>query len=207
MQKNNRCCGSTESMNIAFSTGVDYQAMYISMYSILTNKSDESQISFHILCDDYFSETEENCVRQMCRHFFTRVFFYRVGGYFKNTTTHIPWINTPTYFRLLLPMLLISEDKCLYLDSDTIALEDLKNLYYTDVSDYFVAGVYAPGYHKTKSRIPDIKTMDNYINAGVLLMNLRNMRECNFTEKAKELVKNNYPSQDQDIINILCYIF
>ena len=49
--------------------------------------------------------------------------------------------------------------------------------------------------------------MDNrleYINAGVLLLNLEKMRECNTQSKFLELVSKNYHHMDQDIINVAC---
>ncbi len=56
--------------------------------------------------------------------------------------------HNTTYYRLLLPKLL-DFDKVIYIDSDTIVLSDLFELYNHDLSDSLVAGELAP-----ESRIP-----------------------------------------------------
>ena len=109
-----------------------------------------------------------------------------------------------------MPELLESEQKVLYLDTDVIVLQDLRELYEYDLEENLVAGVKAYAYpvpdddekerYKKKS---GGKSLDDYINAGVLLMNLYEMRKCNFVEQSMELVGKDLPCQDQDIINIL----
>lgn len=124
---------------------------------------------------------------------------------------HIAHITLPTYYRLLLPQLLEC-DKCIYLDSDVIITGDLRELFDIDIMGYDIAGVIAPSFRNiTESqieehcRITNLPCIDSYINAGVLLMNLVQLRQNHFTEKALPLTENFYPVQDQDIINQLCY--
>ena len=47
--------------------------------------------------------------------------------------------------------------------------------------------------------------MDKYINTGVVLWNLKEMRKDNIVEKFLKILPNNYLMQDQDIMNIVCY--
>ena len=47
--------------------------------------------------------------------------------------------------------------------------------------------------------------MRSYVNAGMLLINLNQIRKDNITQKFMNLLKKNYSSQDQDIINVACY--
>lgn len=117
-------------------------------------------------------------------------------------------ITRPTYFRLLLPDLL-EEDKCIYLDTDTIVLLDLARMYNIDMGDCYVAGVRHPGVvvpcsHEFCKNI-GIPSADQYINAGVLLMNLEKLRHDGMVKKFLELISWNMPMQDQDIINNACY--
>lgn len=115
-------------------------------------------------------------------------------------------ITLPTYYRFLLPEL-IQQEKCLYLDSDIIACRDLSELYNIDLEGYCVGGVYAPAYMANQKYCLEIgiPRMDQYINAGVLLCNLKQMRKENFTERGLELIGHPFPAQDQDIINKICY--
>ena len=47
--------------------------------------------------------------------------------------------------------------------------------------------------------------MRQYVNAGMLVMNLKQIRKDNMTLKFLELSKKNYTSQDQDVLNVACY--
>ena len=47
--------------------------------------------------------------------------------------------------------------------------------------------------------------MIQYINAGMLLMNLKQIRMDNMTQKFIKLTEKNFASQDQDILNVACY--
>lgn len=72
-------------------------------------------------------------------------------------------------------------DKVLYLDVDVMFQRDVRLLYDIDVSEYEYAAA-RDHYGKYLIR-PD------YINAGVLLFNLKRMRETGILHKARELIK------------------
>lgn len=85
--------------------------------------------------------------------------------------------------KLLIPELVL-EKKVIYLDTDLLVLDDLKSLYDIDVRDHLIAGVLDPDGVKT-----DIinKNDLNYINSGVMLMNLEQFRKINYQEKIKDI--------------------
>lgn len=72
-------------------------------------------------------------------------------------------------------------DKLLYLDADIMFNRDVHLLYDMDVTDFEYA---AARDHYGKYLINP-----NYVNAGVLLFNLRRMRETNLLGKARGLIK------------------
>ena len=88
--------------------------------------------------------------------------------------------------------------------------ESLQDLWATDISDYFIAGV--PDYNvifrgRLKERFGDDFKVEEYVNSGVLLINNKKWREENLFEKLLDYsVKNasllQYP--DQDAINFIC---
>ena len=47
--------------------------------------------------------------------------------------------------------------------------------------------------------------MNQYVNAGVLLWNLEEMRKCNLESMFLKLVSTNYRMMDQDILNKVCF--
>lgn len=126
---------------------------------------------------------------------------------FKDFPVGDAYINLTTYFRLVIQDKLPDIDKVIYLDCDTIVNGSLKELWNTEMGDYAVAGV--------RDRVNDSIRLynrlrypihDGYINAGVLLINLKKWREFHVFDRAKEIVKampKALKNHDQDIINIL----
>ena len=86
-----------------------------------------------------------------------------------------------TLLRLFADEIDILPDKLLYLDVDIMFNKDINLLYNIDVEDCEYA---AARDHYGKYLI-----QPNYINAGVLLMNLRRMRETGILARARNLIK------------------
>ncbi len=86
-----------------------------------------------------------------------------------------------TLIRLFADMIDGMPDKLLYLDTDIMFNRDVHLLYDTDVSEYEYA---AARDHYGKYMISP-----NYVNAGVLLFNLKKMKETGLLQKARELIK------------------
>lgn len=106
------------------------------------------------------------------------------------------------YLRLCIP-LVISEVKALYLDSDTIVLDDLSDLYNADLGDFALAAALDDGFYGNE--LLDLHC-DEYFNSGVLLINLDYWREFNVGERCLDFAKNN-PEKinwpDQDALNYI----
>lgn len=116
------------------------------------------------------------------------------------------------YFRLFIPLMFPQYDKGIYIDSDVVLTSDIAELYETDIGNCLIAAC-------NDLSIADIPPLvaytenaigvkhEEYINSGVLLMNLREMRECNFEEHFLTLL-NTYHfdsiAPDQDYINAIC---
>ena len=121
------------------------------------------------------------------------------------------YTNT-TYFRLFLPELYPQYDKVLYLDSDIIVLGDISELYNTDMGTNLVAAApddiiqYNKVFQDYAELVVGVEKYQNYFNAGVLLMNLDELRKFNFQEKFLYLLGTVKFSvaQDQDYLNRLC---
>lgn len=130
---------------------------------------------------------------------------------FANIQMTITHISQQTYYRLMLSELLPNTDKVLYLDTDIVVESDLAALFRNDIANHYIGGVKAAGYYhpkewiKTHSKEIGIPSNDTYVNAGVLLMNLKKIRQDGIDKKMFELIEKNFSSQDQDIINVACY--
>lgn len=97
---------------------------------------------------------------------------------------------------------LTTEDKILYLDTDLIVIDNIDELWDIDINNYYAAGVIDQG-AKTNLMTPNIPVDKfNYINSGVVLFNLKKIREDNKEQELDKFVNENklyYP--DQDTIN------
>lgn len=101
---------------------------------------------------------------------------------------------------------LIPLDKILYLDLDILVKDDLTSLFDIDLQENYIAGVERFG--KSPISLEKIKQKgfdySEYINAGIMLMNLKKMREDNVLQKLEELMPYFPDTIDQDIFNIVC---
>lgn len=107
---------------------------------------------------------------------------------------------TPTsIYKFFIPEILSNLDKILYIDGDIIVKKDLSSLYSTDVEEYYVAAV------KDSNGLDyGFNDYDNYryFNAGVMLLNLKKMREDKTAEKLLDYRKNGFNKlMDQDALN------
>jgi UDP-glucose/galactose:(glucosyl)LPS alpha-1,2-glucosyl/galactosyltransferase len=89
-------------------------------------------------------------------------------------------VTTVSYFRILLANLLSADiDRVLYLDSDTIILSSVRELFNTDMANAAVAGV-----RDFSSQVMAAKLqVKEYINSGVLLMDLGQWRQKDYATR------------------------
>ena len=115
------------------------------------------------------------------------------------TSDCVNYISRWSYMTLLrtaLPLMFPDIDKVLYLDVDTIIVQNIDELWDIDLSDYYLAAVPEP--LKTK-------VYGQYVNAGVMMLNLKKLREDGTAQKIIDLMyaqKMDFP--DQDAINKIC---
>lgn len=86
-----------------------------------------------------------------------------------------------TLLRLLADKVPEIPEKILYLDIDMMADGDISELYNTDISEYEYAAV--------KEKYGSVFIRPDYINAGMLLLNMNKIKETGLFEKARALLK------------------
>ncbi|MFA5659989.1 MAG: glycosyltransferase [Bacilli bacterium] len=82
-----------------------------------------------------------------------------------------------TLLRLLVDLIPNIPDKALYLDTDVLAHHDISGFYNTDISEYELAGV--------KDRYGRFFMGPRYLNAGVLLLNMKRIKETGLFLKTR----------------------
>ena len=111
-----------------------------------------------------------------------------------NKKTHYtPYI----FLRLLADKITVLPDKILYLDTDIICYKDIKELYEIDMTNYEIAA--ARDFIGRKWINP------KYLNSGVLLINLKKVKEENSFEKCRQMCMNRKMLlPDQTALNRCC---
>ncbi len=119
----------------------------------------------------------------------------KTGAHFKYTM----------YLRLFVDKIISEKiDKLLYLDPDIIINDDIKKLYNIDLNENYLGAIKEDYSGENKKRL--FLTKKNYYNSGVLIINLKKIREDNISKKIEYFIKNlnfeNVLYPDQDIINL-----
>lgn len=183
--------------------------MYTTIISILENGNRNTYYIFYLLVPSDFSKNNENLFLELYDKYKCYIYFIYLQNIFENVIMKIPHITIPTFYRLLIGELLPKEvDKCIYLDADICVRKDLSKLFNIELQDNYIAGVVSPSYYfdeKRNCKRLNLPSMKQYVNAGMLIINLKQIRKDNMTKKFIELSKKNYNSQDQDVLNVACY--
>ena len=100
---------------------------------------------------------------------------------FMNSPNESAYCTPYTLLRLLADKVEGIPDKLLYLDIDMMIANDLSKLYHIDIEEYEYAAV--------KEKYGCWLIRPDYINAGMLLLNMNKIKETKLLEKAREKIK------------------
>lgn len=183
--------------------------LYTTMISILENAYKSTYYILYLLVPSDFSKRNEKLILGINDKYKCNIHFIYIKNTFNGMIMKIPHITLPTFYRLLVGNILPQEvDKCIYLDVDMCVRKDLSELFNIQLKNNYIAGVVAAGYYFSQkyhlNRL-NISSVKKYVNAGMLLINIKEIRKDKITEKFIELSKKNYESQDQDVLNVVCY--
>ena len=117
------------------------------------------------------------------------------------------------FFRLFIPDMFPQYDKGIYLDSDTCVVGDISELYNIDLKDKYLAACPDWSIQEIKPftdyviKVVGVDRSLDYINSGILLMDLKTLREVQMGPRFLE-INNKYHfdsvAPDQDYINAMC---
>lgn len=121
------------------------------------------------------------------------------------------YYTSAIYFRLFIPKLFPAYDKAVYLDCDTILLDDIANLYEIELGENYIGAVAdqvitSNGTFGDYTRFALGIEPRKYFNSGVIVMNLKKLREIHFCERFSEVL-GSYEfivAPDQDCLNLIC---
>lgn len=185
----------------------------VSLQSLIENSKKENFYLIKILYTNISNENQEKI--QKFEKDNINIEFVDLNYYIEKIKDKLytrDYYSKTTYFRLFIPNLYPQYNKALYLDSDIVLLADVADLYNTEMENNLVAA--APDdviqtfdvFKEYVEKVVGVADYRNYFNAGVLLMNLDELRKFNFQEKFIYLLDKIRFSvaQDQDYLNRLC---
>jgi lipopolysaccharide biosynthesis glycosyltransferase len=193
-------------INICFASDNNYvQHLCVALVSILKNVDDDDELSFFIF-DGGINDNNKNKILELKKIKDFNIEYINIDcSVFKDMPNYSNYISSVTYSRFKISSLLPDMDKIIYLDCDIVVCDSLKELFDENIEDYHIAGVEDIGYYLHRRALKR-ETESFYINAGIILMNLKKWRQDNIEEKLLSFAlttKEKLVHADQDIINMV----
>ena len=185
----------------------------VSLHSMMENASKDRQYEIHILHTD-ISERMQKLLKEMSNENFT-VQFDNVTDYLKSIRNKLPlrdYYSKTTYFRLFIAEMFPEYEKAIYIDSDTIVLGDVAELYDYELGDSYVGAcneqvmIQEDVYGTYVEQVVGVER-NNYFNAGMIVINCEQFRKNHVLEQFMELLQmyNFVVTQDEDYLNLICH--
>lgn len=197
----------------------DFYTIYLSamLESIVENASAENNYDITVLESGIKDDNKKALQLLEEGHSNVSIRFFNVkekmANIYLKATGHI---SVETYYRLLIPEIFINYEKVLFLDSDMTVHADVAELFNMDVSGYMVAAAHDQccaaflngndkSFAKYCREALKLKNVNDYFQAGVMLLNLTRFREKYTQKEIFEIATSRqYRYVDQDIMNVLC---
>ena len=196
-----------KSKHVAYCLDSGYEQHFgVSLTSLLLNYGDASDLEVHVVIDGPSDQFEARLSR-LRESFKARITVYRLDETLRQQLYAVPiesyldHLSTATIFRLALGIILPgSVEQIVYLDSDTVVRSDITALFDVDLEGHVIAGVKGTKTEQHAARLG----VANYINAGVLVIDLKQWRQEELYEATVGLIadgETDTPLLDQDAIN------
>lgn len=185
----------------------------VALQSLIENASKNYNYCIKVLHTNVCEEHKKQIKKYECKN--VNIEFVDLSYYIEKVKDKLytrDYYTNTTYFRLFLPELYPQYDKVVYLDSDIIVVGDISELYNVDMGTNLITAApddiiqYNKVFQDYAELVVGVAKYQHYFNAGVLLMNLDQLRKFKFQEKFLYLLGTVKFSvaQDQDYLNRLC---
>lgn len=183
----------------------------VTISSMLYSSKSGAFFEIHIFCNRELSNVGRDKLTELEeKHGQLQLFFHEIADSLLEGASTTAHISVASYYRLYISKF-IKADRCLWVDGDMLISEDLYEVYNIDLDGFYVAGIRDMTVRiRTEEFLQyaeylQIPTMDEYINAGFTLFNIRQIRKDGLDEKFISSISTGYKYMDQDIINKYCY--
>ena len=185
----------------------------VSIKSLMLNASKEYDYVIYVLNVGISEQMKEETYKLKTDGFDIK--FVDVHDQLDKIGTTLPlrdYYSKTTYFRIFIADMFPEYKKALYIDSDTVVLGDISELFNVELSDNFVAACHEQAMVQTEvygNYVEQVMGINrnNYFNAGILLINCDKFRKEKVSEQFIDLlgVYNFVVTQDEDYLNVICH--
>lgn len=177
----------------------------VALKSLFISNRDES-LDVHLIIDN----ADVSCVcriKELEEFFNRKIRIHSVGNDFLTDLPPTSHKNTKlpaaANYRIKIGELLPDLNRTIYIDTDVIVKDSLRPLWDTDLKGNILAGVIDSFDHRGHCNRLRYDPADGYINSGVMLIDLRQWRRSDTSDKITRSILRNkdYIWRDQDAIN------
>jgi lipopolysaccharide biosynthesis glycosyltransferase len=198
-------------MNICYCSSNGYwKCLAVSVYSLFLNNKNVEKLNLYILSDGIEKSSKEK-IANIASDFKRNVIWIDAENELKEFSQkfnlEIVRGTFSTYARLILPSILKTLDKVLFIDSDTIILNDLSTIYNSDLDGKAMGMVPEVMVYIKNNTFEDPKIVNSvktYFNAGIVLYDFLEWRKKDLSERLLDSLKSSKRielSNDQSILN------
>lgn len=184
----------------------------VSLQSMKEHASRDRKYCVHVLHTNISKEMQDVMYAMQDEQF--TVCFDDVTDYLKSINDKLPlrdYYSKTTYFRLFIAEMFPEYDKAIYIDSDTVVLGDIADLYAYDLGNHYVGAVrdqvmvQTDVYGTYAEKVVGVDR-NAFFNAGLLVINCVQFRAKHVLDQFIELlhVYNFVVTQDEDYLNLIC---
>ena len=195
-----------KTVHIAYTSDSKYLPyMMVSIHSAIKNKNKSSEYHIHVIAKD-LNNKETSILKEMETDN-VKISIHPT----EKIDLDLSHLGRFASFAVSLQKIFISKylqnvDKVLYLDSDTLVLNDLTKVYKTDIKEDYVAAVKDGLMYQHPEHVTELNLdwRNFYFNSGIMLLNLKKIREDDIVRKA--IIYFNTHQEvfgDQDVLNVV----
>lgn len=191
--------------------------MGIALYSMIQNASPGYDYKIHVIHQG-LSQKNRKKIQALGNEDF-EISFYEMEDKLSMITDReenrlrCDYFSLTIYFRLFIADMFQEYEKAIYVDSDIVVPGDILELYHLDLEENMLGACHDYSIEEIPELVNYIENAigidyQEYINSGVLLLNLKRLREGKFAEKFLTLLTRYHfdcVAPDQDYLNAMCH--
>lgn len=192
-------------INIAYGIDDNYaRCMATSIASFCINNKNKN-FCFYIVASDLSDKTKTK-LKILAKDYNINIIIYEINKDFFRNMPIIHEISLATYFRILLPDLILDIDRLYYIDADIICLKDADSLFNINLEDNIIIAV-ADSEKMNNKRNKALNLKQHiYFNAGVLIIDIKKWNDNKISDRILTIInryRNIIKYEDQDALNIV----